>query len=55
MMYVGSTLPILPIIMWDEKPIGNGMVGELTMALSDLLWEDMATGPETKRLLVPYA
>lgn len=24
MMYVGSTLPILPIIMWDEKPIGNG-------------------------------
>ncbi|KAK4492958.1 hypothetical protein RD792_000285 [Penstemon davidsonii] len=24
MMYVGSTLPILPIIMWDEKPIGDG-------------------------------
>lgn len=24
MMYVGSTLPLLPIIMWDEKPIGNG-------------------------------
>lgn len=24
MMYVGSTLPILPIITWDEKPIGDG-------------------------------
>lgn len=24
MMYVGSTLPILPVIMWDEKPIGDG-------------------------------
>lgn len=24
MMYVGSTLPVLPIIMWDEQPIGDG-------------------------------
>jgi 4-amino-4-deoxychorismate lyase len=24
MMYVGSTLPILPIVMWDEQPIGDG-------------------------------
>lgn len=24
MMYVGSTLPVLPIIMWDDQPIGNG-------------------------------
>ncbi|XAR56515.1 Aminodeoxychorismate lyase [Bertholletia excelsa] len=54
MMYVGSTLPILPIIMWDDKPIGDGKVGELTMALSDLLWDDMVAGPETRRLLVPY-
>ncbi|CAK9182976.1 unnamed protein product [Ilex paraguariensis] len=55
MMYVGSTLPILPIITWDEKPIGDGMVGELTMALSDLLWDDMVAGPETQRLAIPYA
>ncbi|KAI3457423.1 hypothetical protein Pfo_014086 [Paulownia fortunei] len=54
MMYVGSTLPILPIIMWDEKPIGDGNVGELTMALADLLWEDMVAGPETQWLPVPY-
>lgn len=26
MMYVGSTLPVLPIIEWDEKSIGDGKV-----------------------------
>ncbi|KAJ6886793.1 D-amino-acid transaminase [Populus alba x Populus x berolinensis] len=54
MMYVGSTLPILPIVMWDEQPIGDGKVGELTMALSDLLWDDMVAGPATLRIPVPY-
>lgn len=24
MMFVGSTLPLLPIVMWDEQPIGDG-------------------------------
>lgn len=24
MMFVGSTLPLLPIITWDEQPIGDG-------------------------------
>ncbi|XP_020576401.1 D-amino-acid transaminase, chloroplastic-like [Phalaenopsis equestris] len=52
MMYVGSTLPLLPIIEWDGKPVGNGKVGELTLALSDLLWDDMIAGPE--RIFVPY-
>ncbi|XP_027064809.1 D-amino-acid transaminase, chloroplastic isoform X1 [Coffea arabica] len=54
MMYIGSTLPVLPIIAWDEKPIGDGKVGELTMALSDLVWEDMVAGPKTRRIPVPY-
>uniref|UniRef100_A0A6N2NM35 Uncharacterized protein n=1 Tax=Salix viminalis TaxID=40686 RepID=A0A6N2NM35_SALVM len=54
MMYVGSTLPILPIVMWDEQPIGDGKVGELTMALSDLLWDDMVAGPGTLRIPLPY-
>lgn len=52
MMYVGSTLPLLPIIEWDGAPVGNGKVGELTLALSDLLWDDMISGPE--RIRVPY-
>ncbi|CAN6463251.1 unnamed protein product [Victoria cruziana] len=54
MMLVGSGLPILPITMWDEQPIGDGKVGELTLALSDLLWQDMVLGPETHRIPVPY-
>ncbi|XP_077212482.1 D-amino-acid transaminase, chloroplastic-like [Tasmannia lanceolata] len=54
MMYVGSGLPILPIITWDEQPVGDGKVGELTLALSNLLWEDMVAGPETQRLRVAY-
>ncbi|KAF9611568.1 hypothetical protein IFM89_033572 [Coptis chinensis] len=54
MMYVGSGLPILPIIMWDDQPIGEGKVGELTIALSDLLWDDMVAGPDTQRISVPY-
>lgn len=54
MMYVGSGLPILPIIMWDDQPIGEGNVGELTLALSNLLWDDMVAGPDTQRLCVPY-
>ncbi|XP_027929406.1 D-amino-acid transaminase, chloroplastic-like [Vigna unguiculata] len=54
MMYVGSTLPLLPIIVWDDQPIGNGSVGELTMLLSNLMWDDMVTGPGTQRIPVPY-
>ncbi|XP_047335139.1 D-amino-acid transaminase, chloroplastic-like isoform X2 [Impatiens glandulifera] len=54
MMFVGSTLPLLPIVEWDDKPIGDGEVGELTMALCDLLWEDMVAGPETQRIPIAY-
>ncbi|KAL8167288.1 hypothetical protein V2J09_008787 [Rumex salicifolius] len=53
MMFVGSSLPVLPIVMWDAKPIGDGNVGELTMVLSDLLWNDMASG-HGKRVGVLY-
>ncbi|KAM0942935.1 putative aminodeoxychorismate lyase, D-amino-acid transaminase [Dioscorea sansibarensis] len=54
MMYVSSLLPILPIIEWDKQRIGDGMVGELTMILSDLMWEDINSGPEARRICVPY-
>ncbi|GAB2277985.1 hypothetical protein Dimus_012686 [Dionaea muscipula] len=54
MMFVGSTLPVVPIISWDEKPIGNGNVGELTLMFSDILWNDMASGHGKQRIPVPY-
>ena len=52
MAFVGSGLPVLPIVEWDDQPIGDGKVGELMLALSDLLWEDMKAGPD--RIAVPY-
>ncbi|RRT72011.1 hypothetical protein B296_00005124 [Ensete ventricosum] len=94
MMFVGSGLPVLPIVQWDDQLIGDGSnyslvadntrflvatllcsyvfsclcqekflcsyvfmfmsgkVGEATLALSDLLWEDMIAGP--LRIRVPY-
>ncbi|URE42738.1 Aminotransferase class IV [Musa troglodytarum] len=52
MMFVGSGLPVMPIVQWDDQLIGDGKVGEATLALSDLLWEDMIAGPE--RIQVPY-
>ncbi|KAM0046653.1 putative aminodeoxychorismate lyase, D-amino-acid transaminase [Helianthus debilis subsp. tardiflorus] len=52
MMYIGRTIPVLPIIEWDEKPIGDGKVGELTMALSDLLWEDLVRRHTGSRFLM---
>ncbi|RLM91444.1 D-amino-acid transaminase, chloroplastic-like [Panicum miliaceum] len=53
MAFVGSGLPVLPIVEWDDQPIGDGQVGELMLALSDLLWEDMKSGPD--RIAVPYS
>ncbi|CAO2186371.1 unnamed protein product [Urochloa humidicola] len=52
MAFVGSGLPVLPIVEWDGTPIGDGKVGNLMLALSDLLWEDMKSGPD--RIPVPY-
>ncbi|CAA7402535.1 unnamed protein product [Spirodela intermedia] len=54
MMCVGTMLPLLPVIAWDDQPIGDGRVGELTLALSDLLWEDMVAGTGKQRIRVPY-
>uniref|UniRef100_A0A0D9UYU0 aminodeoxychorismate lyase n=1 Tax=Leersia perrieri TaxID=77586 RepID=A0A0D9UYU0_9ORYZ len=52
MAFVGSGLPVLPIVDWDGQPIGDGEVGKTMLALSDLIWEDMKSGPD--RIAVPY-
>uniref|UniRef100_A0A0E0L044 Uncharacterized protein n=1 Tax=Oryza punctata TaxID=4537 RepID=A0A0E0L044_ORYPU len=52
MMFVGSGLPLLPIVEWDGQPVGDGQVGKIALALSDMLCEDMKAGPD--RVLVPY-
>ncbi|WVZ72972.1 hypothetical protein U9M48_021349 [Paspalum notatum var. saurae] len=52
MAFVGSGLPVLPIVEWDGHAIGDAKVGPIMLALSDLLWEDMKSGPH--RIPVPY-
>jgi 4-amino-4-deoxychorismate lyase len=49
MAFVGSSLPI---VQWDGQPVGDGKVGPIMMALSDLLWEDIKSGLD--RVPVPY-
>lgn len=50
-VYLFSTLLILFI---QFIYVFTGRVGELTMLLSDLLWDDMVAGPGTQRVHVPY-
>nr|TKW24983.1 hypothetical protein SEVIR_3G086300v2 [Setaria viridis] len=51
MMLVGSGLPVLPVVEWDGQPVGDGRVGRVSLALSQMLREDMKSGPD--RIPVP--
>ncbi|EES19279.1 D-amino-acid transaminase, chloroplastic [Sorghum bicolor] len=53
MMFLGSGLPLLPVVEWDGKPVGDGRVGRISLALSDMLWDDIKSGPD--RIPVPYS
>uniref|UniRef100_A0A0A9C643 Uncharacterized protein n=1 Tax=Arundo donax TaxID=35708 RepID=A0A0A9C643_ARUDO len=53
MMFLGSGLPLLPIVEWDGRPLGDGQVGKLSLALCDMLRDDMKSGPD--RIPVPYS
>lgn len=54
MMLIGSSLPIIPVVQWDEQQIGSGKPGPITLALKALLEDDMINGPLTHREPVPY-
>ncbi|KAG8657312.1 hypothetical protein MANES_03G061400v8 [Manihot esculenta] len=49
MMLIGSGLLVRPVVQWDEQIIGNGKEGPITLALLDLVLEDMKSGPPTVR------
>ncbi|CAL5097681.1 unnamed protein product [Urochloa decumbens] len=53
MMFVGSGLPVMPVVEWDGQPIGDGRVGRVCLALSEMLRDDMKSGPD--RIPVPYS
>lgn len=47
MMLIGSSLPVAPVVKWDQQQIGNGKPGPITTILRDLLRQDMLSGPLT--------
>ncbi|CAD6272487.1 unnamed protein product [Miscanthus lutarioriparius] len=53
MMFLGSGLPLLPVVEWDGQPVGDGRVGRISLALCDMLRDDIKSGPD--RIPVPYS
>ncbi len=52
MLLIGSSVKVAPIVLWDDRPIGDGKPGPVATALRRLLEADMRTGD---RLIdVPY-
>ncbi|CAM6016253.1 unnamed protein product [Sphagnum balticum] len=45
MMLIGSAVMIVPVVAWDDKPVGNGKAGPITLALKQLARQDMMEGP----------
>ncbi|TVU18562.1 hypothetical protein EJB05_34668 [Eragrostis curvula] len=52
MMFLASGLPVLPVVEWDGQPVGDGQVGQISLAVYDLLRHDINSGPD--RIPVPY-
>ncbi|KAH7436617.1 hypothetical protein KP509_05G028100 [Ceratopteris richardii] len=54
MMMIGSSLPIVPVVQWDDQIIGNGEPGSVTLALKTLLEEEMLSDSCPYREPIPY-
>ncbi|EEF45901.1 D-alanine aminotransferase, putative [Ricinus communis] len=52
MMLIGSGILVRPAVQWDEQIIGDGKEGPITMALLNLILEDMKSGPPAVRVPV---
>jgi 4-amino-4-deoxychorismate lyase len=53
MLLIGSSVKVVPIVEWDQKPIGDGKPGPIARALRELVEQDMRTARD--RLIdVPY-
>ncbi|KAJ9183488.1 hypothetical protein P3X46_007333 [Hevea brasiliensis] len=52
MMLIGSGILVRPVVQWDDQIIGNGKEGPITLALLNLILEDMKSGPPTIRIPV---
>ena len=53
MLLIGSTTKVVPVVQWDNRPIGTGKPGPIAKKLLDLWYEDIRTS--TQQLVkVPY-
>ena len=54
MMLIGSSIKVAPVVMWDNRPIGDGKPGPIARKLLDLWHEDVRTATD-QLIRVPYA
>ncbi|CAL5440561.1 unnamed protein product [Camellia sinensis] len=54
MMLIGSGVLVRSVLQWDEQIIGDGKEGPVSLALLNLIVDDMKSGPHTVRVRVPY-
>ncbi|XP_050208562.1 D-amino-acid transaminase, chloroplastic isoform X2 [Mercurialis annua] len=52
MMLIGSGILVRPVVQWDAQIIGDGKEGPVTLALLNLILEDMKAGPPSVRVPV---
>lgn len=53
MLLIGSTIKVVPVVQWDNRPIGTGKPGPIAKKLFDLWYDDIRTS--TQQLVkVPY-
>lgn len=45
-MLLGTSINVLPVVQFDQRPIGDGRPGPISSALSELLWKDMTENRE---------
>lgn len=53
-MMVGSSLPVMPVVSWDDVMIGDGTPGESTLALRAMIENDMEAIAPGQHVEVPY-
>jgi 4-amino-4-deoxychorismate lyase len=54
MMLVGSSIKVAPVVLWDDRPVGDGRPGPIAKSLLDLWHEDVRTASD-QLVRVPYA
>ncbi len=54
MMLVGSSIKVAPVVLWDDRPVGDGRPGPIARKLLELWHEDVRTASD-QLVRVPYA